>query len=687
MKTISLAPFVLALGLMLAPVASAQTQDIYIAQTAAGGATGADCADALPYTFFNASGNWAGSFTSGKISPGTTVHICNTWTLAGGTTNVLTTQGNGTSGAPIVILFETNAVIQAPYWSGNVIQVNNNYITVNGGTNGTIQATANGTLLANQQDNGTGVKTTGSNILVENLIIANMYVRNAASAGTATIGGNTGAVYSNGGSNIQWTNITAHDVHWALDYASTGGTTSNITCGPGNNIYNVDHGCVISIGNGTVATMSQLYVYGNHIHDFQVWDPPSVGGPFHHDGVHIFDFGSDFMSQVYVYNNLIDGNWGINDNAGIYMESNDEGGSITSCGLFNNVFNNTGTNSASGPIADYTNQGCLDANNTLEGSANPGLNCEFQSSAGCTLYNNILISQFRQIQAQDGGKITASDYNDIYPAPTGGSNSFVKPGGGCCIDTLANWRTQTGFDSHSITGNPNLTSGYVPNRGSPVIAAGINLNSICTGQSIPGLGALCFDAAGNARPATANWDMGAYESGTAGAVTLTPASYNFATTVVGQASSDSPSLFTLANSSGSTITSISISFTGANPGDFSQTTSCGSSLSTGSNCAINVTFTPAAVGSRTATLSVSNSGAGSPQTSSLSGTAVPTVTNPSPANPVTFGVVVTDPSLPSTVRNEKQAESLSAYNFDHVALVGFLHQDRARNAAGASTRQ
>ena len=45
-----------------------------IAQTSPGAGTCARCADELPYTFFNSSANWAGSFTLGKISPGTTVH-------------------------------------------------------------------------------------------------------------------------------------------------------------------------------------------------------------------------------------------------------------------------------------------------------------------------------------------------------------------------------------------------------------------------------------------------------------------------------------------------------------------------------------------------------------------------------------------------------------------------------------
>jgi hypothetical protein len=178
---------------------------------------------------------------------------------------------------------------------------------------------------------------------------------------------------------------------------------------------------------------------------------------------------------------------------------------------------------------------------------------------------------------------------------------------------------------------------------------------------------------------------GAFQFGVA--VTLTPASYTFASTAVGSTSSDSPVTFTLTNNTGVTVMGITISFTGAAPGDFTDTTSCGTTLASSASCQIFVTFTPTATGTRTATLSVSDSASSSPQTSSLSGTAIPSEINPSPANPVTFGVAVTDPSIPSTVKNEKRSENPSAYGLDRAVLVRFLHQDRARDAAGSSASQ
>jgi VCBS repeat protein/ASPM-SPD-2-Hydin domain-containing protein/centrosomal CEP192-like protein len=55
-------------------------------------------------------------------------------------------------------------------------------------------------------------------------------------------------------------------------------------------------------------------------------------------------------------------------------------------------------------------------------------------------------------------------------------------------------------------------------------------------------------------------------------------------------------------------------------GDFGQTNNCGQSLSAGSSCTINVTFTPTAFFTRTGTLTVADNSGSSPQTVSLTGT-------------------------------------------------------------------
>src|SRR5579872_2267748 len=102
--------------------------DIYIAQNATGANTGADCADAHAASWFNSSSNWGSG--SGKIGPGTTVHLCGTFT------SQMVGHGSGSSSSPITIHFESGAKISVPYCPTNgCMNLNGlSWITVDGGT-------------------------------------------------------------------------------------------------------------------------------------------------------------------------------------------------------------------------------------------------------------------------------------------------------------------------------------------------------------------------------------------------------------------------------------------------------------------------------------------------------------------------------------------------------------------------
>jgi len=76
----------------------------------------------------------------------------------------------------------------------------------------------------------------------------------------------------------------------------------------------------------------------------------------------------------------------------------------------------------------------------------------------------------------------------------------------------------------------------------------------------------------------------------------------------------------LSNTSNTSLTLSSIAIAGANAGDFAETNTCGSSLGGGGRCTISVTFTPTLDDTRSATISITDDAAGSPQTVSLTGT-------------------------------------------------------------------
>src|SRR5437899_2878930 len=119
-------------------------------------------------------------------------------------------------------------------------------------------------------------------------------------------------------------------------------------------------------------------------------------------------------------------------------------------------------------------------------------------------------------------------------------------------------------------------------------------------------------------------------TGIAPAVTLAPANLAFGTQRV---STPSPvQTVTLTNSGTAPLSIATAVLGGANAGDFALAsgTTCinGATLAAGANCVLNLTFTPTAASARTATVTITDDAAGSPQSVSLTGTGVtpPTAT-------------------------------------------------------------
>ena len=105
---------------------------------------------------------------------------------------------------------------------------------------------------------------------------------------------------------------------------------------------------------------------------------------------------------------------------------------------------------------------------------------------------------------------------------------------------------------------------------------------------------------------------------TAPAATLTPPTLAFGTVTTG--SSSTVQTATLSNTGNAALAITGITLTGTNASDFSSTTTCGASLAAGAKCTISVLYAPSVTGAETASLSVADNAAGSPQTSSLTGT-------------------------------------------------------------------
>ena len=100
---------------------------------------------------------------------------------------------------------------------------------------------------------------------------------------------------------------------------------------------------------------------------------------------------------------------------------------------------------------------------------------------------------------------------------------------------------------------------------------------------------------------------------------VSPGTLTFASQYLG--STGASQAVTLTNTGNIPLTVTSISISGAQAGDFSQTNNCGTSLNNGASCTVTVSYAPVAAGSSAATLSVADGASNSPQTVALSGTA------------------------------------------------------------------
>jgi hypothetical protein len=503
------------LGAMIPVHGMAAASAVYLAPTATGSANGSSCANAYAYTFFNTAANW-GSGPS-QIGPGTTAYLCSgTYTGATeGGSNFLTFQGSGTSANPITLQFMSGAVITSPCWgNGYVIYISgNNYVTVNGGGVGVIQATLSGSPGAScvggscsyspSSYGGAGVVITGSsNVTVTGLTVSDMYVHsgtgndtNANSAGVAILGG---------GSNISIYNNTVHDMQTGIytSYSTFRETGYHIY---NNTIYNVNWG-VGGGDNSSGSSLAGVYVYGNIIHDFANWNTTSDA--FHHNGIYIWaETGTSTVSNAYFYNNYIYGNFGGSYcTAGIFLSVDAGYSTFTNTYLFNNVIDESSGNSCGNGVISNNIAGTNLLNNVF---VNGIIDAPNGPIGNGVFENNIMYwtgSPAQGLYNTTAG-LAISNYNDWYNLGGGTAMTYNNSG----YSTVAAYVNATGFDTHSITSNPKLSGTYQPQAGSPAIQAGTNLTNICTGQPNPGLGALCYDAAGNARPASGPWDIGAYQ--------------------------------------------------------------------------------------------------------------------------------------------------------------------------------
>ncbi|HEX3820121.1 MAG TPA: choice-of-anchor D domain-containing protein [Candidatus Sulfotelmatobacter sp.] len=158
-------------------------------------------------------------------------------------------------------------------------------------------------------------------------------------------------------------------------------------------------------------------------------------------------------------------------------------------------------------------------------------------------------------------------------------------------------------------------------------------------------------------------------------VVLSSRSLTFATQLVGTSSASQS--VTLSNTGSGTLNITSL----ASSGDYKQTNTCGSTVASGANCTITVTFTPKGINARSGAITITDNATGSPQTVALSGIGTYVVISPVS---LAFGnVTVGMSSAAQTVTVTNTAKTAMAVR--SVAVTGANIKDFAEtNTCGTS---
>jgi hypothetical protein len=162
------------------------------------------------------------------------------------------------------------------------------------------------------------------------------------------------------------------------------------------------------------------------------------------------------------------------------------------------------------------------------------------------------------------------------------------------------------------------------------------------------------------------WPAPVYPPYPASGVTASPGALSFGSVATGTTSA--AQTVTVANPTGSAASVSSISASG----DFSQTNTCGSSITAGGSCTVSVKFAPTATGTRTGSLTVNAGGVTSTVSLTGTGTAPGPVLGAAPASLSFGGTVVGSSATAKTVTVTNSGTS--AASVSGVSVTGDFSQ-------------
>jgi hypothetical protein len=290
---------------------------------------------------------------------------------------------------------------------------------------------------------------------------------------------------------------------------------------------------------------------------------------------------------------------------------------------------------------------CPVAPATLAASGSCTISLNFQPQAAGTRSGSLTVSDnasgspqvlsLTGTGASSSGSVTLTPASLTFPSTTVGSTSAAQTA--TLSNTLATSVSVTSITASTQFAQTNNCPSSLPANGTCTIS--VTFKPTSTGTQTGSLNA-----------SLSSGPLQVSLSGTGGAstgsVTVSPKQYTFPTQAPGVTSA--PVNVTLTNGLSTALTISSIQL--AAP--FSQTNNCGSSLAGGASCTIVMTYSPTVKGYSTATLTINDNAANSPQTVAVAGNAMPPVTvTPSSLSISFYNQIVKTSStpLPVTITN------------------------------------
>jgi len=558
-------------------------------------------------------------------SPGDITWVCGNLTVSTGT-NGLVPAWSGSSGSTITINYDTGASITSPAMGAGIYINSLSYITINGGPscgyisgtdvscNGKIYNTSNGssgatcpggTCTTQAQSYGIQIVGDSSHIIVQNMQLGPMYVRTNNTDETNGFG--YPVQITGGTNNTVQNNYLNNGVNCLSLVYDSAGTTGFLA--QNNQIANCDE-LIPIIDAGANATGSGVIQF-NDVHDTYPWDSPD--DVFHNDGYH-----GQQLSTGSKHSFILNGNYfhftqtpSAHQTSWMYASANSSSTAIGDV-FVNNIVVTSGSETNGGMYQGQYASGLQIIGNTIS-CGNNGLGiAEDTHATSLYLRNNIVTGCGAMVYYDNTATIASADY-DLYNCTNGNLNGcFIAAG---VFENFGGWKGG-GFDTHGIgpTTNPLLNSNFTLTSSSPARSAGVNLTSSCGTTS-----QICTDAAGNSRPGSGSWDIGAYQfSAAVPTVSLSAASLYYSNQFINVISAAQS--VTLTNTGSATLNITSI--TAGSPYVITGNT-CGSTLGLSSSCTVTVTFNPTSAGYDLANLAFVTNASTSPNNVVLNGLAMP----------------------------------------------------------------